>query len=147
VSKIEETIKGYGYANIVSQKEDWSTYCLEDGSIIKQKVVPLKFIKKDDDYIINSATLTTAFTEKKGNPSTVTIPTEEADIMKVAEEPDVPVTRSAEPWNEYVLDDGTKILIKSVAIKIARTSLFDEHREQVYFVNQQVLIKKQPPRK
>jgi hypothetical protein len=147
LSKIEETIEGYGYANIASQKDDWNVYCLEDGTIIKQKVVPLKFIKKGDDYIVNSTVLTVAFSEKKGNPSTVTIPTTEAEIMKVVEQPDIPVTYSKEPWNEYMLDDGTKILIRSVAIAIASTGLFDERGERVYFVNQQVFVKKQAPHK
>ena len=48
MNDIEATIKKYGYINFEPANEKWSVYCLKDKTIIKLKVIPLKFFKKDD---------------------------------------------------------------------------------------------------
>ncbi len=40
-----------------------------------------------------------------------------------------------EDWNEYVLEDGTKIKLKVVVSKIIRTDLIDNSGDPVYLVN------------
>jgi hypothetical protein len=144
MGKIEDTIKDYHYANFTSLDEQWSVYCLEDKSIIKQKVVPLKIIKKDNDYAVNSTILTVTFSLRKGKPSKIPVPTTEPEILKVLDKDKIDMKFDVlkEPWNEYELDDGVKILMKTTAIAISGSTLYDDYGEPLYFVNHQILTKK-----
>jgi hypothetical protein len=148
MDKIDETISKYGYVNFAPSKdEQWSIYRLEDDdkTIIKQKVVPLKVIKDFDNYVIETTVLTAAFSSKKGEPSAKKIPTEESEIKEVLDKLDIDFT-SEEPWNEYVLSDGGRISIKTVATAISSTKIFDKQGEPVFYVNHQILFKKRPPK-
>lgn len=45
------------------------------------------------------------------------------------------IKSAKEDWNEYVLEDGTKIKLKVVVSKIIRTDLVDDSGDPVYVVN------------
>ncbi len=149
---IKEKIDEYGYVDfkLAKEEEEWSVYCLDGKTIIKLKTIPLKFLKKDNDYLINSTVAMTVFSDPnlRGERSNVPLPlpTEAAklDVLK-KDEIDIKPDFSEEPWNEYLLDDGVKISIKTEALAISGTTLFDAEGEPVYLINHQTLIKKTPP--
>ena len=145
IDSVNEKIREYGYANFEPLSEKWSVYCLEDKTIIKLKVVPSKFLKKDDDYAIESTTIIAAFTPPtlKGQP-TLPFPVTDSEKMKVLDKTDMKFDVVTEPWNEYALDDGIKVSIKPVAVSISSTTLHDIRGEAVYQVKQQSIVKKQP---
>jgi hypothetical protein len=147
MNDIEATIKKYGYINFEPANEKWSVYCLKDKTIIKLKVIPLKFFKKDDKYGISSMVVTTSFSPPtlKGEPSTTPIPITEAEKAKALKEIDMKFDVISEPWNEYALDGGIKVSIKTVATSISSTSYYDPEGEPGYLVNHQALTKKYPP--
>ncbi len=41
----------------------------------------------------------------------------------------------SEEWNEYVLEDGTTVRIKSNVTSIMRTTKIDRHGDPIYLVN------------
>lgn len=143
----EETIKEYGYIYFKTLKEEWSVYCLKDKTIVKLKVIPLKFFKKDNAYAISSTVVTTSFSPPalKGPPSTTPLPTTKADKTILLKEIDMKFDVISEPWNEYELDGSIKVSIKTVATSISSTSYYDPEGEPAYLVNHQALTKKYPP--
>jgi hypothetical protein len=147
MSDIEETIKEYGYIRFNTVTEEWSEYKLSDGTIIKIKVIPLKFLKRDKNYPLNSIVLMIPFSppELRGEQSTTPLPTTDTAMKEALNEIDMKFDALNEPWNEYELDDGIKLSIKTVATSISSTKLYDPAGEPVYFVSHQVLTKRYPP--
>lgn len=142
---IEETIKSYGYVNfqLVGQ-EEWSIYRLtDDGTIIKLKVVPLKFLKKDDSIIVNPLVMIVPFATSKGDP-TLQLPTSLDDMMQRVENADMDIEVIQEPWNEYDLEGGIQYFMKATAVMISSTDLYDSAGEPIYLVNHQLQTKKHP---
>ena len=146
VEDIKNIIKEYGYSDFESIDEKWSVYQLtEDGTIIKLKVVPLKFIKKNNDYAVNSTVLVASFSKKKGEPSRLMPSLTESDLPNVLDKQDMKFEKLVdEPWNEYKLDDGVSVFIKAFATTISSTRVYDPQGDLVYFVNHQVIFKKHP---
>lgn len=147
MSAVEETIKEYGYIDFKPLDEKWSVYCLKDKTIIKLKVIPLKFLKKDNAYAVSSMVVTASFSPPalKGEPSATPIPATEAEKAKALKEIDMKFDVISEPWNEYELDDSIKVSIKTVATSISSTTYYDLEGEPAYLVNHQALTKKYPP--
>ncbi len=48
---------------------------------------------------------------------------------------DVPVDESNERWTDVLLQDGTRLRIKSSIVSVARLDEFDAQDNPVYFVN------------
>jgi hypothetical protein len=142
---IDATINKYGYANFKTVKEDWSVYLLEDETILKVKVFPLKFIRQVNNYIMNSNAAMTVFApaELKGEPTRMA-PPNPADLAKEIAKPDMTFTTIDEPWNEYWLDNIIKWSIKTVLVSVAKTKKFDPEGEPIYLVNNQGLTKSSP---
>jgi hypothetical protein len=143
---IDATISKYGYANFKTVKEDWSVYLLEDETIVKIKVFPLKFLKQGNNYLMNTSGAMTVFSapELKGEPSRMAPPSQ-ADLAKELDKLDMSFKTIDEPWNEYLLDDIIKWSVKTIAVTVASTKTHDPEGEPVYVVNQQVLTKRYPP--
>ena len=148
---IKEKIDEYGYVDFgLEKEEEWSVYGIEGKAIIKLKTIPLKFLKKDNDYFLNSTIAMTVFSDPnfRGTPSNVQLPLPtEAKKLEILNKDkiDIKPDFSEEPWNEYLLDDGVKISIKTEALAISGTTLYDKEGEPVYLVNHQSLVKRTPP--
>ncbi len=145
---VDETVTNYGYINFQPVgKEEWSIYHLVDETVIKLKVIPLKFLKKDGDISLNPLVLMVPFAPKelKGEP-TPQLPTTPDEMMKQVKEADMKFDVIQEPWNEYKLEleGDVHYFIKTIAIIISSTKLYDSGREPVYLVNNQLLTKKHP---
>ena len=146
MSDIDEKIKEYGYVNFKVVEENWSEYELSDKTIIKIKIVPLKFFKKDTNVPVNSTVLMATFSppELRGEPSAIPMPTTPAEAEKALKEVDMKFDTLKEPWNEYELND-IKLSIKTVVTSVSSTKLYDTQRDPIYLVSHQILTKRFPP--
>ncbi len=143
---VDETIKEYGYPPFRTKTEDWSEYELSDGTIIRIKAVPLKFLKVGNDYPMNSAVLVTSFApqELRGEPTTPP-PASEEDLKQAVDEVDMKFDTLNEPWNEYGIEGDVTISVKTITTSISSTFIHDPAGEPIYFVNHQMIIKRNPP--
>jgi hypothetical protein len=139
-----EKIKEYGYSNFTTLKDEWSEYGIEDGTIIRIKTIPLKLFKRGQDYEMRATKALVAFSpiSARGSPSNT--PLSDLVLQASLDKIDIKFEIIGEPWNEYQLDDGLKVFLKTVVTSISSTNLFDNYGEPVYVVQHQPLIKKYP---
>jgi len=52
----------------------------------------------------------------------------------------VPFEATKEEWNEYLLDDGTRLRVKLVVTKILRTNQIDPEGNPVYVITSQNVV-------
>lgn len=45
----------------------------------------------------------------------------------------------SEEWNEYILEDGTRIRLKFTVVRISKTDKFDRRGESIYLVEHAVI--------
>jgi len=138
-------------------KEPWNKYQLTDNSILKTRTI-LKKIERvmvgdKLSFIMDAQTLTVIYADPslKGTPNTRPITKE--DIIKSVDKPDMRYDTLAQEFNEYLLDDGTKIKIFTNVTGVSRTTLKDGKGDPVYSVQSSNTIEvkpsdhyKQPPR-
>ncbi len=144
MSEIDEMVKEYGYTNFKVLKDEWSEYILEDKTIIRIKTIPLKIIIQDSKYGVNTTIALAAFSPKelKGEPSDKKVDNSQA--INSFDKADLTFEPKKEPWNEYELEDGTKLFLKTIAVQVSRTKLFDLYGDPIYWVNHQLISKKYP---
>jgi hypothetical protein len=137
--------RDYDYIDFEAIKESWNLYDLEDGTIIKFKIVLLKIIPTvgDNDhgkgYAFNTANLVTVLATKelRGVPSASASP---GAALKI-EKKDIQFKVLTEEWNEYKLEDGKELKLKPTIVQIDRAAHYDQYGEPSYFVRSQPLIK------
>ncbi len=127
------------YLDFEIVKEEWNKYSLSDSSKLKTRVM-LKsawFTEKDKiknygfDIQNNSVMMCDPSLQGEKNQTKYTKEQLQQNI-------DVDSCRSttiAYESNEYLLDDGTKILIHSNLGKISRTKLFNQIGDRIYHVD------------
>lgn len=136
----------FDYVDFKTIGEPWNFYKLENGSLIKFKLVLVKVIPNKNDpknYSLNTANVVGVESprELRGAP---TLPPAKG-IYDDFEKKDLAFEVIKESWNEYKLRDGTILKIKPAITTIDKTKSFDSHGEPIYVVHSQVLIK--PPAK
>ncbi len=102
-------------------KEPWNKYNLMDGSNLKTKTVLIKVKRTMPEqgkpsYGIKSQNIVTAYNvpdNLKGVPSKGGVPPEE---LKSAKKQEVGFSTLYEEWAEYLVEDGTRIRMKSSLI-------------------------------
>jgi len=150
---VDKTIKNYGYVNFkpAEKEEEWSVYELEDGTILKLKATPLKFLKKGDTVLVNPMFLVVPFASPEARESvqsrkivTPEFPLTETEMKDQIIKPNMDFKVVQEPWNEYELDDGSQYSMRIVAVIISSTKLQDAGEEPIYLVNHSLLTKKGP---
>jgi hypothetical protein len=128
-------------------KEPWNKYQIQDNSVLKTRTI-LKKVNRvtDGDKIgfnIDAQTLTVinADPSLKGEPNPKPVTKEE--IQKSIEKSDMRYSTLAQEFNEYELDDGTKIKIYTNVTSISKSSLKDRSGDPIYSVqsSNQVEIK------
>lgn len=144
---MSEILLNYGYSDFKTLKEDWSEYKLEDGSIVRVKHILLKVIKEDSGFAMNATTTVVVFSppELKGVPSTE--PYTPQELESSVERENLKFETIKENWNEYELEDKTKLHIKPVLTVISSTNKYDSHGEPIYLTQVQALTKKIARRK
>lgn len=119
-------------------KEPWNKYQLADNSILKTRAV-LKKVERvtDGDKIsfnMDAQTLTVIYAESElmGTPNPR--PISKKEMIQSIDKPDMRYDTLSQEFNEYLLDDGTKIKIFTNVTSVSRTSLKNSKGEPVYQV-------------
>lgn len=126
-------------------REPWNKYGLKDGTSIKSRLILHKVMMKQSFKIDGSVDKKAHGVETqvinvvynvpetlKGTPSTATYTPE--DLEKAVVQDDIPYDTLAQEWNEYLVEDGTKIKIQLTLFRVARTSAFDRNGNPVYIL-------------
>lgn len=117
-------------------KEDYSRYLIEDGAILKVKIVVRKILKSTEltpqgypvSYGIDSTNIVTAIVPPslKRQPSKEPLdPRRDVGKEMKFEEQDV-------KWQEYMTHDGYKVLVKPVVVKVIRYDKYNRFGEPIY---------------
>ena len=142
--------KDFEVVEVVSSKEDWSKYKLEDGTILKIRFILIKALRETNldqfgnpVYHLNSQNIVGMVPLKSsfGTPSPHI--TQEELSSSISHE-DMKFEAIQEPWNDYELADGTKVRVKLVLSMVSKTDKYESHGEPVYLVNSQPIIKGLP---
>jgi hypothetical protein len=144
-------------------REPWNKYELSDGTILKIKLVLLRVVKKEKtvsdaetgktktaiSYGFESQNILTVYNvpdHLKSQPSREKYPPEV--LRENVVESDMRYSTLEEEWNEYILEDRTRLRIKLTVVKVDRTKKVDHHGFPIYLVESPVLPQfKTPPRK
>jgi hypothetical protein len=132
----------FDYVDFETVGEPWNLYKLENGSLIKFKLVLVKVIPNKNDpknYSVNTANVVGVESprELRGAP---TLPLAKGTYDDF-EKKDLNFKVIKESWNEYKLKDSNTLKIKPAITAINKTKSFDSHGEPIYVVHSQVLVK------
>lgn len=128
-------------------KEDWNVYRLSDGTMLKARQLILKLPKelsvrsaKPNLGIEFSSILMAIFPppDRIGNPSTREYTPEQLAASVV--EPNMKYETLRTVVNEYLTENGFKILLQVSPTSISRTNKFGPTGDQIYLVNAQASI-------
>jgi hypothetical protein len=137
-------------------KELWNKYELADHSILKVRVMLLSVIKRQQEQQSQDSKPTPApydlqfqqsfivLTNERGKPDTKKYKPEElkASIIKS----DIRFDTITQDWNEYVVDDGTRIKLQPMIMSVAKTSKFNNKGHPLYWIDINVTVQvKIPP--
>ncbi|MDH3617711.1 MAG: hypothetical protein OES14_07385 [Nitrosopumilus sp.] len=119
-------------------KEPWNKYQLVDNSILKTRAV-LKKVERVTEgdktsYKMDVQNLTVIYADSdlKGTPNPQRISKEE--MAKSIDKPDMRYDTLSQEFNEYLLDDGTKLKIFTNVTSVSRASLKDSKGDPIYHV-------------
>jgi len=133
-------------------REDWNIYELSDKATLRIRVILAKVIKtgqyKPDGEPIYGLATTNYVTVKTPSelmgPPTVPSPKPEqialSDMVEVDFEPKI------ENWNEYLLEDNTKLRIKLAVTKVRRSNFYDTMGYPIYHVDSSNLVSVSVPK-
>lgn len=108
-----------------TSKEDWNKYELEDGTILKLKIVLMRIVQEIDpsgnkEYNFGWSNVISV-TSPKELVGKIQIPIEDMKFEKIQEVP-----------NEYVLASGEKLSLVPHITMISRANTLDQRGEPVY---------------
>jgi len=133
-------------------REPWNKYELPDGSTLKIKLVLTrvfrKVAKEEVSYEFDTQNITClSFVPKeaKGEPTERGYTSEELSSSII--EDNVKYITRLEEWNEYILEDGTKLKLKLTVSKVSKTNKFDKRGEPIYIVEHAMLPHITPKKK
>lgn len=95
-------------------------------------------------YNVDFQNMIVALSSKPGQPDNRTYSPEEMRTAVVKD--DVHFDTQEQEWNEYVVDDGTKIRIQPILLQVSKTSKFDNKGYPLYLVNINATMDIRPPR-
>jgi hypothetical protein len=135
------SIQEYGYLDFIVIKEGWSEYKLENGSVVRVRHILQKVIKEESGLSINATTTVSVFSppELKGSPSLKAYIPQELESSIVEENLEFETIK--EDWNEYELEDKTKLYVKPVLTVISKTDKYDSYGEPLYLTQVHPLTK------
>ena len=136
----------FDYVDFETVGEPWNFYKLENGSLIRFKLVLVKVMPDKNvpkNYSLNTANVVGVQSPRELRGAPTPPPTE--GTYSDFEKKDLDSEVIKESWNEYKLKDGTILKIKPAITAINKTKSFDSYGEPIYVVHSQVLVK--PPAK
>jgi hypothetical protein len=131
-------------------KEYWDSYLLSDDTKLKSRVV-LTGVKKSTvnpskEYEFNFQSIQSFIFSNKaiGHPHIKLYTKEEVESSYNKE---IVFSTTSEKWNEYLLDDDTRVRLKNTIAGITKSDLFLQNGDPIYNVKIRVLSKVKRPNK
>jgi len=131
-------------------REEWNRYQLSDNCLLKIKVVMTKVAKAEgqsksdkQNYTFDVQNITVALTNERGPPDSHNY--SPAEIGRSIVKDDMRFTTVAQDWNEYVVDDGARIRIQPILLKVSKTSKFDGKGVPLYATDLNLNVQIKPP--
>lgn len=125
-------------------KEYWDSYLLSDDTKLKSRVV-LTGVKKSKtnpskEYEFNFQSIQSfVFSDKATGPSHRKLHTKED--MESSYNKEIAFSTTSEKWNEYLLDDNTRVRLKNTVAGITKSDLYLQDGDPIYNVKIRVLSK------
>jgi hypothetical protein len=134
-------------------QEPWNLYEIEDGIIIKVRVIVkrvfrFKETEEKGGYDVEQQNITVIAhipPELKGKKSQRKLTTQEA--MSAVIRDDVRFSVLREEWNEYAVEDGAKIRLKVSLMNVGKTNQFDQNGDPIYTIQTSAMASIKPPKK
>jgi len=126
------------------EQEPWNKYELGDETVLKTryvlKTVTRSMVNGKNNYSGDGVPLMVIMVpgKLKGQPDNKKYSPKE--LQANIDKPDMKFRISHEEWNEYRLDDGATIRMKSTLTNISRTKLRDGNGDPIYNVNTNMMI-------
>jgi hypothetical protein len=131
-------------------KEYWDSYLLSDDTKLKSRVV-LTGVKKSTvnpskEYEFNFQSIQSfIFSDKAtGQQHTKLYSKEEVESSYNKE---IVFSTTSEKWNEYLLDDDTRVRLKNTIAGVTKSDLYLQNGDPIYNVKIRVLSKVKRPNK
>lgn len=128
-------------------KEPWNKYQISDGSVLKTRIIlteveRVKAAKPEFGADSRTLLVLSADPPLKGEPGKEQYTARE--IEEAVERKDLRYDTLSQEFNEYVLDDGTKIKIYSNITNIDRTRLRNAKGDPIYKIAPSIQIEIKP---
>ncbi len=139
--------EGDNYEEFNIVKEDWNTYRLEDGTILRARQLLVKITKQpmidpeEPNMSIEMSNLLTAIlppANLRGAASAQQYGPQELSQSVVL--PNMKYVTTQEVTNEYITKSGIKLLFQIASLNVARTKKFGPSGDPVYMVNAQTNV-------
>ena len=127
------------YIKFTIHKEPWIEYKLQDNSVLKLRTILQRIVKKTlDEKIILDVDAQTIMVveadESLTGPKNNKIYTRK-ELVDGIDKRNMRINTISQEFNEYNLDDGTKIKIFTQIIAIHRTKYKDRRGEPIYIID------------
>jgi hypothetical protein len=126
---------GMEYVDVRPKFEDWSVYLLDDGTTLRIRAVITRARRRQDGALGEAVVseplwVTNAPKGRKGQRSQAVYSAEELNAAIVQR--DIGFGTVREPVNEYVTDEGERILLALRLVNISKTGRFDANGDAIY---------------
>ena len=144
---LENAQKDFEIVDTVSASESWSTYRLTDGTLLKARDVLVEAVRlpsRDQQgnpvYNLNTLTIYGVVPPKSvlGKESP---PFTQEELSKSVIDFNMKFDVIQEPWNRYVLTDGTEIETRTVLGSVSKTDRYGHYGEPIYLTSRTLDIK------
>jgi hypothetical protein len=132
-------------------RQVWNRYRLDDNTILKVMLVLTRVVKvapqqtdQQPTYSVDFQNMIVALSSDKGQPDAAAYSPEE--MREAVTKDDIHFDTQEQEWNEYVVDDGTKIRIQPILLQVSKTSKYDNKGYPLYLVNINATMDVKPPR-
>ena len=131
-------------------KEYWDSYLLSDDTKLKSRVV-LTGVKKSTvnpskEYEFNFQSIQSfIFSDKATGQQHKKLYTKEE--MESSYNNEIAFSATSEKWNEYLLDDNTRVRLRNTIAGISKSDLYLQNGDPIYNVKIRVLSKVKRPNK
>ena len=135
-------------------REIWNKYELADNSSLKIKIVltGIKKIKAEQQtqekspakYSFDFQHIIVVLTNENGTPDNRVYSRQELQSSIIKD--DIRFTTITQDWNEYIIDDGTRVKVQPIVMKVAKTSKFSKKGDPIYWVDLNVNAQVKPHR-
>jgi len=131
-------------------KEHWNKYQLSDGCLLKIKIVMTNVTRatgqskaEKQNYTFDVQNITVALTNERGPSDANNYGP--AELARSIAKDDMRFTTVAQDWNEYVVDDGARIRIQPILLKVSKTTKFNNKGVPVYTTDINMNVQIKPP--